>query len=202
VLRGLDPSGRAYSIGEVAQLQDGTWELVISDGSDDSAAWWRAHADTREQAMRLAPGAAVALGGTWPTLDDEIHDYLFRRPGMPLREIIDGTGLDARTVKDGLQRLRRHHRARTEGIRAGARWFAVGLTTCVVVSPVARAPSQEPPEPPRAERPRAAATTPPPPAAPPLESRTADELLEAAIGRAVLDLVRTVLRHASAEASP
>lgn len=196
VLRGLDPSGRAYSVGEVSQLPDGDWELLLSDGGDDSAAWWRVPAPTRQEAMRLAPGAVVALGGTWPSLDDELHDYLFRRPGMPLREIIDGTGLDARTVKDGLQRLRRHGRARTEGIRAGARWHAVGISRCVVVAAAGPAPAPEPPR---------AAPTMPPPAPEPVSRadefapppRTADETLEAAIGRAVLALVRTVLQHVS-----
>ncbi len=204
VLRGLDATGRAYSIGEVAPDADGSWEFVVSDGGE--VPWWRAHAETREAAMRLAPGAVVALGGTWPALDDEVHDYLFRRPGIQLQDVIDGTGLDRTTVKTALQRLRRHHRARTEGVRAGARWFAVGITSCVVLTPITREPLPpvtNRPEPP----PRASPTMPPPEPvsradefAPP--PRTADESLEAAIGRAVLDLVRTLLRHASAEASP
>lgn len=202
VCRGLDPSGRAYSIAEVAPLPSGAWELVVAH--DDVTALWRAEAPTREAAMRLAPGAVVALGGVWPSLDDEVHDYLFRRPGIQLQDVIDGTGLDRVTVKTALQRLRRHHRARTEGVRAGARWFAVGITSCVVLTPITREPLPpvtNRPEPP----PRAAPTMPPEPVSPAdkfVAPPRTDESLEAAIGRAVLDLVRTLLRHASAEASP
>jgi hypothetical protein len=181
VLRGLDASGRAYSIGEVAPLPDGDWELVLSDGGDDSAAWWRTHAETREQAMRGAPAAVVALGGTWPALDDEVHDYLFRRPGVRLQDLIDGTGLDRVVVKAALQRLRRHDRARTEGVRAGARWFAVGISRCVVVAAIAAEPAR-----------RAAPTMPPPEPVSRADEFARPDPIEAAIERAVAGFARSL----------
>lgn len=147
VLSAVDPDGRRWSVGDLEQQPSGDWELQLSDGK---TVWWTSTAPTVAQTKRMAAIAVEALGGAWPTVEEEVLADITDHPGTGLGPIVSRTGLEYDTARYAVQRLRRGGAITARGARSAARWYAAPVpappaATVQPAAPVA-APSEPAPE--------------------------------------------------------